>query len=130
MAQASSETEIRNVENLQTKAILKGDTSAMYDLWSSAIVVNNPYNIIMTMDQIKKVFRTGKVENTSTLDVDIEKITIVENIAIVMGKEALTPQGTADHSGKKVTRRFTNIWMKNNGAWKLTARQATIISVN
>jgi ketosteroid isomerase-like protein len=129
MAQDAREAEIRNVENLQTQAILKNDTTALYKLWSPQIVVNNPYNMVVTMDQIKGIFRSGKVGNTSSFDVAIEKITFVQDVAIVMGKETLTPQGSADYSGKTITRRFTNIWMKEDGEWKLTARQATLTSV-
>ncbi len=47
-----------------------------------------------------------------------------------MGKEVLIPQGTSENTGKTVTRRFTNIWMKEKNVWKLIARQATILSLN
>jgi hypothetical protein len=47
-----------------------------------------------------------------------------------MGLETLIPRGEAKNAGKTVKRRFTNIWMKQNEVWKMTARQATIISVN
>jgi ketosteroid isomerase-like protein len=129
VAQDAREAEIRNVESLQTQAILKNDTTALYKLWSPDIVVNNPYNNVVTLDQIKKIFRSGKVGNTSSLDVSIEKITFAQDVAIVMGKETLTPQGSADYSGKTIIRRFTNIWMKEGEEWKLTARQATLTSV-
>lgn len=129
-AQANDEAEIRSVESQQTQAILKNDTTALYKLWSPDIVVNNPYNVVVTMDQIKKIFRSGKVGVVSSLDVAIEKITFIKGMAIVMGKETLTPTGASDYSGKTVVRRFTNIWTKDNSEWKLTARQATIISIN
>jgi ketosteroid isomerase-like protein len=129
IAQDAREAEIRNVESLQTQAILKNDTAALYKLWSPQIVVNNPYNMVVTLDQIKKIFRSGKVGNVSSLDVSIEKINFVQDIAIVMGTETLTPQGSADYAGKTIIRRFTNIWMKEDGEWKLTARQATLTSV-
>lgn len=35
---------------------------------------------------------------------------------------------TSETQQKAMTRRFTNIWMKNGSGWKLTARQATNIS--
>ena len=47
-----------------------------------------------------------------------------------MGKEVLVPQGSSQNAGKTITRRFTNIWMKEKDAWKLVARQATIVSIN
>jgi hypothetical protein len=44
-----------------------------------------------------------------------------------MGEETVTPKGKAPFAGQTVRRRITNIWMKRDGQWKLTARQATII---
>ena len=46
-----------------------------------------------------------------------------------MGKEIIHAEGITSNAGKTVTRRFTNIWTTENGSWKLTARQATIVSV-
>jgi hypothetical protein len=47
-----------------------------------------------------------------------------------MGLEILKPQADSQNAGKTVNRRFTNIWTRENGTWKLTVRQATIISIN
>jgi hypothetical protein len=42
-----------------------------------------------------------------------------------MEKEILTPQNATPNSGKKIITRYTHIWMKSKGGWRLTARQAT-----
>jgi ketosteroid isomerase-like protein len=127
-AQQSDEAVIRNFENAEREAILKGDTAVLIKLFSPKVVVNNPENTIVTFEQLITRIRTGKIDYSS-LERTIEKITMVENIAIVMGKEIVTPKGATTNAGKTVTRRFTNIWMKTEAGWKLTARQATIISV-
>ncbi|MBA3648590.1 MAG: nuclear transport factor 2 family protein [Chitinophagales bacterium] len=59
----------------------------------------------------------------------IEKISFVQNIAIVMGHDIVKPKAGMENAGKTVTRRYTDIWMKDGDGWRLTARQATIISV-
>ncbi len=128
VAQQSGEAAIRNIENSEREAILKGDTTTLIKILSPKVVVNNPENTIVTFDQLIARIRTGKIDYAS-LERTIEKITMVENIAIVMGKEIVTPKGAAANAGKTVTRRFTNIWMKTEAGWKLTARQATIISI-
>ena len=127
-AQQSDESAIRNIENSEREAILKGDTTTLIKLLSPKVVVNNPENTVITFEQLISRIRTGKIDYAS-LERIIEKITIVENIAIVMGKEIVTPKGTSANAGKTVTRRFTNIWMKTGAGWKLTARQATIIFI-
>ena len=127
-SQQSEEAELRSIENSEREALLKGDTAMLLKLLSPKVVVNNPENTIITFEQIKERIRSGKIDYSS-LERVIENLSFVENIAIVMGKEIIMPQGAAKNAGKTVTRRFTNIWMKTEGVWKLIARQSTTISV-
>lgn len=129
LAQQSDDAKIRRLENAEREAILKGDTTMLYQLMSSKIVVQNPENAIVNFKQIIQRVKTGKI-NYASFERHIEKITFIGNAAIVMGKEVLIPQGTTQNANKTITRRFSNIWMKENNIWKLTARQATIISIN
>jgi len=97
-------------------------------IMSRNIVVQNPENKIVKFAQIIERVKNGKI-NYASFERLIENIDIIDNLGIVMGKEIIRPTGTTTNSGKTVTRRFTNIWIKNDGIWKLTARQATIISI-
>jgi ketosteroid isomerase-like protein len=128
-AQQSQEAVIRRLENAEREAILKGDSTMLYQLMSSKIVVQNPENAIVGFRQIISRVKTGKI-NYASFERSIEKITFIGNTSIVMGKEVLVPQGSSQNAGKTITRRFTNIWMKEKDAWKLVARQATIVSIN
>lgn len=129
LAQQSDETVIRRLENEEREAILKKDTTKLYQLMSLEIVVQNPENAIVGFRQIIDRVKTGKI-NYASFERLIEKVTFFNNTSIVMGKEVLIPQGSTENTGKTVTRRFTNIWMKEKNVWKLTARQATIVSLN
>jgi hypothetical protein len=128
LAQQSEEAEIRKLENLEREAILKGDTTLLRKMMSPQIVVHNPENTIVTFDKIIARVKTGKIDYASFERV-IEKVTFIDEMAVVMGHEIIQPQGSTTNAGKTVTRRFTNIWLKESDGWKLTARQATIISV-
>ena len=46
------------------------------------------------------------------------------DMAITMGSEALAPVGNNSKAGQTIKRRYTNIWIKQNGVWRLTARNA------
>ena len=129
LAQQANEAIIRQLENAEREAILKGDSTVLLQLMSPQIVVQNPENAIVGFTKIMDRVKAGKI-NYSSFERNIENIAFVNNIAIVMGLEILIPQGTSQNAGKTVKRRFTNIWMKQKDVWKLTARQATIISVN
>jgi hypothetical protein len=129
LAQDPRESEIRRLENLERESVLKGDSLALYDkLWSSAMVVNTPANVVGTVEGTKTQFRAGNLKYLS-FERTIEKITFNGNVAIVMGEEKIKPQGKQMNAGKVVTRRFTNVWMNSNNSWSIIARQATIIKV-
>jgi ketosteroid isomerase-like protein len=128
-AQEHQDAIIRKLENAEREAILKGDTTKLAELMSTQIVVQNPENAIVGFNKIMDRVRTGKI-NYSTFERNIEKISFIGDVAIVMGLETLTPKGDTENAGKTVKRRFTNIWMKESKTWKLTARQATIVLLN
>jgi ketosteroid isomerase-like protein len=49
-------------------------------------------------------------------------------MAIIMGAETLQPIGDAPRAGQTVQRRFTNIWRREAGSWRLVARHANVIA--
>ncbi|GLU53208.1 hypothetical protein Dfri01_26690 [Dyadobacter frigoris] len=119
--------EIRSLENQEREAFIKKDTAKLSSLWSAALVVTNPDNSVETLSDIKIDFSKNRKPMVS-FDRIIEKITINDNVAVVMGHETTTVSLDSDYQEKGVTRRFTNIWMKNGSDWKLAARRATNIS--
>jgi hypothetical protein len=128
-AQSQDDAVIRKLENAEREAILKEDTVTLSLLMSPRIVVQNPENAIVGFRQIIDRIKGGKISYAS-FERKIENIAFIDNISVVMGTEVLIPKPTSVNSGKTVTRRFTNVWKKENNVWKLTARQATIISIN
>lgn len=128
-AQQNAEQIIRKLEQAERQAILGGDTSRLMNvLWAPEFLVNNPANIVVTKSEVAALIKSGKL-NYEHFDRVIEKISIIDNTAIVMGREEIKPQGVSDYAGERITRRFTNIWMSRNGSWKLVGRQATIAAV-
>ena len=119
--------EIRSLENQEREAYINGDITKLSGLWSSALVVTNPDNSVKTLSGIKTDLLKNK-ESIFPFERIIEKITIKDNVAVVMGREITTAPMSSDAQQKPITRRFTNIWTKNGSEWKLTARQASNIS--
>lgn len=128
-AQENDEKLIRKLEDKEREAILKSDTTVLAEVMSKKIVVQNPENAIVGFLQIMERIRQRKINYTS-FERKIERVSFVNEMAVVMGVETLVPQAGSQNAGKTVNRRFTNIWTKEKGQWKLTARQATIISIN
>ena len=128
-SQSSDDGSIRRLEEKEREAILKSDTVQLATLMSEKIVVQNPENAIVGFRQIMDRIKSGKI-NYSLFERRIDKVTFVNGIAVVMGLETLIPRDQTQNAGKTVHRRFTNIWTKEKGSWKLTARQATVVTIN
>lgn len=126
--QSVKEANIRRLEDEHRQAFLTKDTATLYNLFSKDFIVHAPTNKITTLQELKVLIRTGKVDMEKFERVT-EKVTFINNIAIAMGNETLKPTGGMPNAGKTVKRRYTNIWMQNKTGWELVARQSTIISV-
>lgn len=121
------EQEIRKLEQAQVDALLKGDLKAMESNWAKDYTVNNPFNQAVNASQ--GPIRAGILTYSSFIR-EAERVLIHGKTVIVMGRETVVPSGTSADAGKTINRRFTNVWMKRNGRWLLTARQASVICQN
>ena len=122
------EMEIRFLENVEGEAWVKKDSATLFKLFSPDLVVNSPLNKVVNLEILKRLMRAGKVDVSSS-EKQIEKVSFINDMAVVMGNDVVTPQGAMDNAGKTVTRRYTDVWIKDATGWRLTIRQATIISV-
>jgi ketosteroid isomerase-like protein len=127
-AQGNQDADIRALEKMEADAFAKKDTLTLMKLFSTDLLVNAPINKVMAYTDVMRLIREGRID-VGKVEKTIEKISVVDNMAIVMGKDLITAQGQMDHAGKTVTRRYTDIWIKHGDSWKLTARQATIVSI-
>lgn len=119
---AAIEQEVRRLDRAHADAVLRGDLAAMDKLWTKDFIVNNPFNEVDKADRI----RTGAVTYSSFERVP-EAIMVHGDTVIVMGRETVVPKGASPDAGKIINRRYTNIWMKRDGRWRLVARHASVI---
>ena len=123
------EAEIRRLDNLERESVMRSDSVVLFEkLWSPAMIINTPANVVGTVKETKALLRAGNLAYKS-FERTNERVSIHDNVAIVMGAEVIKPQGKQLHAGKSVTRRFTNVWMYKDNAWSIIARQATIIKI-
>ena len=123
--QSNDEIEIRRLEKHWTELLEKGDTTSLLKIWSKDYVVNNPNGKIVTPKEIIAIMKRGHVfPNVERI---IEKITFNKDIAIVMGKELQQPANMTTNKEEWIPRRFTNVWIRSEQGWQLTARQSSQI---
>jgi ketosteroid isomerase-like protein len=124
------EAEIRKIDLAEADAILRNDAAAADAFYAEDIVVNNPrYTVTSGKAALMALIESGNIHYSSFIR-EIETIRFQGETAIVMGKETVKPDGNATGAGQTILRRFTNIWMKSQGKWRLIARHANIICAN
>jgi ketosteroid isomerase-like protein len=124
-AQQNVEDEIKNLEQMEVKAVLAKDTTTLKKLWDENYIVHNPENKIVPA-VANSTNRPVLNRPRSSFTREVERITVNGDVALSMGSETV---GTAENSSsqKIINRRYTNVWMKKEGIWKLIARHANII---
>jgi len=104
------------------------DVDAVTAVMTPDIVVNAPINKVVDAADALARFRARRIDYSSA-KVNLEFAGVRGDLVVLMGEEVVTPTSDAPHAGKTVHRRFTDIWRRVDGAWKLAIRQATITSI-
>ena len=122
----SIEKEIRSIEEKRVTALRISDTAALLKIWAPDYMVNRPAGVVSTKDKALELVLTDSLTFTS-YEFEIEKILIKKDFVIVMGNDTVIPSGNNRNAGKTLKRRYTHIWTKENGNWRLFARHANIL---
>lgn len=124
---------VRKIEELSLIAMGTQDTLFMYKYVSPDYVVMNPNQKIHGFKGLLELLAMWKKSNAEMnvtqphIEHVIEKITINEDIAIVMGQD-VPDEGVTNPDGKPMNKRaYTNIYRRNKKSWQLIARQNSII---
>ena len=118
---------IRALEEQERLAVLNRDMEKLQGLWAAEFMVNSPFNQISSNRAVVvDLMRQGLI-HYSSFDRNIEQLRVAGDVAIVMGAETIRPTGTATLANQTVRRRFTHIWQKHDGKWRLIARHANNI---
>lgn len=117
---------IRQLEKTETVAVVTRDTVALLDdIWSDYMTVNVPHNAVAS--------RNGQRRRPvglfyERLDRNIEKLIVyTDQLAMTMGNEVIKRKPPMTLAGQTLTRRYTHVWMKTDGKWRLAIRHANFI---
>jgi ketosteroid isomerase-like protein len=110
-------------------ALVAGDSTAFANAFMKDAMVNSPYNNIASAAEAARRSRSGALTYVY-LHTSIEHAAPRRDDEVVfMGEETYQPPAGGLHAGKTVRRRFTDLWRRDRGRWRLSLRQATIFSV-
>jgi len=122
------EAAIRRLEEEERLGVLRRDLSVLQRVWSERLVVNTPSNQISSdREVVLDLMRRGLIDY-ARFERRIERLRIDGDIAFVMGGETIEAIGNSPQAGQTVQRRFTHVWKKEAGTWRLVARHANIMA--
>ena len=129
---SNDEQQVRARDNEERMAALRRDVPALEQLWSDHFVLNAPNNkVVVGKRAVMEAFVRSGVINFARFDRDIELITADGPYVIIMGLETVEPLTDAPAAGlvagHAITRRFTNVWKREDGTWRLFLRHANVI---
>ena len=118
--------QIEQLEEKQVQAILKSDIDTLKSIWSEDLHVNNPFNMVVDREQVIQNIKSTLIEYSEYRQ-EPEYYGVFNDVVIVMGKETTIPIGNNPNKGKKLTRRYTDVYKLINGEWKEIARHANVV---
>lgn len=112
------------------EATSRGDSGAVESFFTADFVLRGPNNLLISradmLAAIGRINTPGAFRYTSYERV-IEAACCRVDLVILMGSEVTVSEGTSASTGRQLSRRFTDVWRKEDGEWRQLARQSTSV---
>lgn len=112
------------------EALVAGDKAKFVGLFADDVRVNSPFNTIADKAEAERRFGTGALTYRSFHRLIDYAGRRRDDEVVLMGEERYTAPPAHPEAGKLLRRRFTDIWRRQDGVWKLSLRQATVFTVD
>ncbi len=127
--QAQIRRAVAVVDDAEGKAVARGGPPDPARFWADDLIVNAPTHQVLAKADLRERLRTKTGLQYSSFERHREATVVRRDCAVTMGYEVVVTKGDTPNAGKKVRRRYTNVYSLDEGEWHLIARQATEISV-
>lgn len=114
LALTPTEEQLARAESTEIKALLKGDPTALKNIWLQDFTRDKTYNKVHH-DQ-------NPLPHYLSLHRRIEKILIVGNHVYVSGTEYAVQVQDNSHVNTQVARKYTHLWIKELFGWRLATK--------
>ena len=114
----SVEHTIRQVDNERIQAQIHADAAALNRIYADDFIGVGPSGTVRTKPQVISDFTSGTLKFQSITTEEVQ-VRVYENTAVETGLSTMVGQD----KGKAVPRdtRFTRVWVKQQGRWRLVA---------
>jgi len=115
---SSVERAIRQLDNERIQAQISADAVALDRIYADDFIGVGPSGTVRTKPQVISDFTSGNLKFQS-ITTDEVQVRVYENTAVETGLSTMVGQD----KGKPVPRdtRFTRVWVKQRGRWRLVA---------
>ena len=117
------EQAIRRLDNERIQAQVHADAAALDRIYADDFIGVGPSGTVRTKPQVIADFTSGDLKFQSITTEEVQ-VRLYGNTAVETGRSTMTGQD----KGKDVPRdtRFTRVWVKQRGRWRLVANHYSI----
>jgi hypothetical protein len=119
------------VDNQQRALVAASDVARLSRLAHPNLRINAPGGKVLSREQFLANIRTGEIA-AEGFERAAEDVSISGNVAVVMGRETFTPAANSElgrtYGARPLQRRYTNIYVWEQGRWFWLARHANVLS--
>jgi uncharacterized protein (TIGR02246 family) len=117
------EQAIRKIDNERIQAQIHADAAALKRIYADDFLGVGPSGTVRTKPQVISDFTSGALKFQSIITDDVQ-VRVYGNVAVETGRSTMNGQDR----GKAVPRdtRFTRVWVKQHGHWRLVANHYSV----
>jgi len=120
---SSVDQAIRQLDNERIQAQIHADAKALDRIYAEDFIGVGPSGTVRTKPQVLSDFTAGSLKFQS-ITTDEVQVRVYENTAVETGLSTMV----GEDKGKPVPRdtRFTRVWVKQHGRWRLVANHYSL----
>jgi uncharacterized protein (TIGR02246 family) len=124
-APSRGETAVRALEQVQARAAVAGDTATLERIFADDYQMVNPAGQITSREQLLALL-TGAARPYRSATYTTDLVRDLGKVIVTIGREEVVPN-QGPQAGQVVHRRVTQVWVREQGTWRLSIRQAMVV---
>jgi uncharacterized protein (TIGR02246 family) len=125
LADATSQQAIRDLEQAQARAAIARDRAALERIFAPDFRIINPAGAVSDRDGLFAVLLGGTSPYASAV-YETQELRDLGDTLVTVGLETVV-MASGPQAGQTVKRRITHVWHREDAAWRLKLRHATIV---
>lgn len=127
----SGEAALSRLDLRQKDMVAKADVAGLAALAAPGLTINAPTGRVLTREAFLAMMRNGQI-GAEDFERQVESVTVSGDVGVVMGNEVFTPTANSElgrtYGAVPLKRRYTNIYIRDHGAWRWFARHANVVA--